>query len=60
MSADGQPITTFEGTWTKISGSGRYEGVTGRGRYKGRVVSPTEYVIEWDGELNLKGNTATR
>lgn len=60
MSADDQPITTFEGTWTKISGSGRYEGVTGRGRYKGRVVSPTEYVVEWDGELNLKGNTATR
>lgn len=60
LSANGQPVTTFEGTWTKISGSGRYEGATGRGKYRGRVVSPTEYVIEWDGEISLKGDTATR
>lgn len=60
MSANNQPVTTFEGTWTKISGSGRYQGVTGRGRYRGRVVSPTEYVVEWDGEIDLKDNTAAR
>jgi hypothetical protein len=24
------------------------------------VVSPTEYVVEWDGEINVKDNTATR
>jgi hypothetical protein len=59
LSPDKQPITTFEGTWTKTGGSGRYEGVTGSGRYKGRMVSPTEYVVEWEGELNLRQKTAT-
>jgi hypothetical protein len=54
LSETKQPITTFEGTWTKISGSGRYEGVTGQGRYKGRMVSPTEFEVEWAGDLNLK------
>lgn len=59
LSADNQPVTTFEGTWTKLSGTGRYEGVTGNGRYKGRMLSPTEFVVEWNGELNLK-KTASR
>jgi hypothetical protein len=60
LSADKQPITTFEGTWTKVGGTGRYEGVSGKGRYKGRMLSPTEYVVAWDGNLNLKDKTASR
>lgn len=60
LTAEKQPITTFEGTWTKIGGSGRYDGVSGKGRYKGRMLSPTDYVIEWDGELNLRDKTAGR
>jgi hypothetical protein len=54
LSADKQPVTTFDGTWTKISGSGRYEEVSGSGRYQGKMVSPTEYVVEWEGELGMK------
>lgn len=59
LSADNQPVTTFEGTWTKIGGTGRYDGVTGSGRYKGRMLSATEFVVEWNGDLNLK-KTASR
>ena len=58
LSPSKQPITTFEGTWTKVGGTGRYEGVAGKGRYKGRMLSPTEYVVDWEGELGLK--TASR
>jgi hypothetical protein len=58
LSADKKPITTFEGTWAKVGGTGRYAGVDGKGRYKGRMLSPTEYVVDWEGELGLK--TATR
>ena len=59
--ADGKtPVTTFEGTWTKLSGTGRYDGVSGSGRYRGRMLSPTEYSVEWDGEMALKEKTATR
>jgi hypothetical protein len=54
LSDDKKPITTFEGTWTKVEGTGRYEGVSGNGRYKGRMLSPTEYVVDWEGELSLK------
>ena len=54
LSSDNQPVTTFEGTWTKIGGTGRYDGVTGSGRYKGRMLSPTEFVVDWNGDLNLK------
>lgn len=60
LSADKKPTTTFEGTWTKVGGTGRYEGVSGKGRYKGRMLSPTEYVVEWDGDLNLRDKSASR
>jgi hypothetical protein len=59
LSADKQPVTSFEGTWTKLTGTGRYQGITGSGRYKGRMVSPTEYEVEWDGQMRLDPKTAT-
>lgn len=58
LSAEGNPVTTIEGTWTKVKGTGRYEGVTGSGTYKGRVISPTEYSVDWEGEIVLKLTTA--
>ena len=61
LAADGKtPITTFEGTWTKLSGTGRYDGVSGSGRYRGRMLSATEYTVDWEGEMALKEKTATR
>jgi hypothetical protein len=59
-SSQDQPVTSFSGTWTKLEGTGRYEGISGSGRYKGRMISPTEFVVEWDGEVKLKEGTASR
>jgi hypothetical protein len=60
LSAQKQPITTFKGSWTKISGTGRYAGVSGSGRYQGRMLSATEFAVEWEGDLNLRDNSASR
>ncbi|MBA3316945.1 MAG: hypothetical protein H0T50_02500 [Gemmatimonadales bacterium] len=52
LGADQRPITTFEGTWTKSSGTGRYAGASGHGSYKGRMTSDKEYLIQWTGEMS--------
>jgi hypothetical protein len=54
LSPNKTPITTFEGTWTKVKGSGRYADVSGKGAYKGHFTSQTEYTVEWSGELSGK------
>lgn len=54
LSADKQPITTFEGTWTLIKGTGKHERATGRGTYKGHFTSQTQMVVDWQGELATK------
>jgi hypothetical protein len=59
LGPDQKPATSFEGTWTKLSGTGKYQGVSGSGRYKGRMVSPTDYTVEWSGEIATQ-RTATR
>jgi hypothetical protein len=51
LGADRKPATSFQGTWTKLSGTGKYQGVTGSGSYKGRMTSPTDYTVEWSGEI---------
>jgi hypothetical protein len=52
LGPDQKPVTRFEGSWSKIKGTGQYEGVTGAGSYKGRMISPTEYTVEWSGEIS--------
>jgi hypothetical protein len=52
LGPDQEPITRFEGTWSKLKGTGQYEGVTGAGSYRGRMTSPTNYTVEWNGEIN--------
>jgi len=52
LSPQKTPITTFEGTWTKVKGAGRYADVTGKGAYKGRFTSQTEYTVDWSGEIS--------
>jgi len=52
--ADGKnPLTSFEGQWTKNGGSGRFSRVTGAGTYHGRFTSQTAYTTDWTGEVNL-------
>jgi hypothetical protein len=59
LGPDQKPATRFEGKWTKVSGTGKYEGVAGSGTYAGRMLSPTEYTVEWTGEIVLN-RTASR
>jgi hypothetical protein len=59
LGPDQKPVTRFEGSWSKFKGTGRYEGVTGAGSYQGRMTSPTEYTVEWRGEISTP-RTASR
>jgi hypothetical protein len=47
------PATSFGGTWVKISGTGRLKGLGGSGTYQGRFTSPTDYVADWSGEVEV-------
>ena len=49
---DGKPVTTFEGTFSFIAGSGAMEKVVGSGgTYKGYFTSETSYEVDWEGEF---------
>ena len=49
---DGKPVTTFEGTFSFISGSGTLEKVVGGGgTYKGYFTSENSYVVDWESEF---------
>jgi hypothetical protein len=52
LAPDKTPRTTFEGTWTKIRGTGQYSEITGKGTYKGHFISQIEYVCDWSGEIS--------
>lgn len=52
LSPEKTPITTMEGTWTKVKGTGRYEDANGKGTYKGHFTSQTEYTVEWSGQIS--------
>ena len=60
LGAGQQPITTFEGSWTKLSGTGRYAGVKGQGTYRGRMTGQNTYLVEWKGEIELNERAASR
>ena len=53
LSPDKTPLTSFQGTWTKHRGTGRYQGIKGAGTYQGHFTSPTSYVLEWRGEITV-------
>ena len=40
---------TLEGTWKISSGTGKLSGLTGNGSYRGRMTSPTQVEMTWDG-----------
>ena len=52
MGPDNKPSSTFKGTWTALSGAGKYGKVSGGGTYTGRFTSSTASVIEWTGNVN--------
>jgi hypothetical protein len=59
LGPDQKPTTQFEGTWSKLKGTGQYDGVTGAGSYRGRMTSPSDYTVEWSGEISTP-RTASR
>ena len=54
ISPEGKPVTTFEGSWTYTKGTGKYENIQGSGTYKGKLMSRTIFIMEWEGEYFIK------
>jgi hypothetical protein len=54
MSAEGNPQTSFNGTWEYVAGTGKYNGIQGKGKYSGYFTSKTTYTVDWNGEYSLK------
>jgi len=54
LSSAGKPVTTVEGTFTYTNGTGKYQNIQGSGTYKGRYISKTIVVVDWQGEYFIK------
>ena len=52
LAADKKPVTSFEGTWTRVKGP------SGHGTYKGRLTGPDSYTVDWEGEVELSPHAA--
>ena len=50
LSAEGTPVSNFEGTYSYYKGTGQFEGIQGGGTYKGKYISRTIWVADWEGE----------
>jgi len=48
---------TSEGTFRYTQGTGRYAGISGNGKFKGRMTSPTDVEISWEGSYQLAAGT---
>jgi len=44
---------TMEGTWRYTHGRGKFADISGNGTFRGRLISPTEVEIQWDGNYQL-------
>lgn len=53
MSKDGQPQTSFKGSWEYVAGSGKYDGIKGSGEFQGHFTSQTSYDVSWSGDYTL-------
>jgi hypothetical protein len=53
-----QGETTLEGTWQTTSGTGKFTGVKAGGTYKGRVTSPIDIEMTWEGHYELAASKA--
>jgi hypothetical protein len=56
VSPESEPITTMEGTYSFVKGTGEYENIQGNGIYKAKLLLDpnTIIVIEWQGEYFIK------
>lgn len=53
MSEEGQPMTSFEGTYFYVSGTGEFEGIKGDGTYKGSFTGQDAFTSEWQGQYSV-------
>ena len=54
FSPEGMPVSTAEGSWTWTKGTGKYENIQGSGTYKGKFMSRSIFIVEWEGEYFIK------
>ena len=54
LSPKGKPVDTFEGSFTFTKGTGKYENIQGSGTFKGKFISRTIWIAEWEGEYFIK------
>ena len=54
LTPEGKPVTTSEGSFTWTKGTGKYENIQGGGTYKGKYISKTITIVEWEGEYFIK------
>jgi hypothetical protein len=50
--------TTLQGTWRATAGTGKFAKVKAEGTYKGRMTSPTEVEMNWEGRYELAATRA--
>ena len=48
---------TLEGTWRYTHGSGQFASISGNGRFKGRMISPDEVDMSWQGNYQIAAGT---
>ena len=41
------------GEWAFIKGTGKFEGIQGKGTWVGHDLSPTQWYVDWEGEVEL-------
>jgi hypothetical protein len=46
-------VATMEGTFNFSGGTGAFTSISGGGTYKGRITSPTEVEVNWEGSYQL-------
>jgi len=54
LSPSGKPITTMEGTYSLVKGTGTWEGFQGGGTWKGKILGGGVYIMDWEGEFTKK------
>jgi hypothetical protein len=54
LTDDGTPVSTFEGSFTYVGGTGAYKNIHGGGTYKGTFIAKNVYVATWEGEYFIE------
>ncbi|MGB8275988.1 MAG: hypothetical protein WCF16_12065 [Alphaproteobacteria bacterium] len=50
---DDKPSTAFQGKWSYVGGSGKYEKLTGDGTYAGYFTAEDKFHVDWKGYSNM-------